>query len=258
MHADEHGPSAIPGNHDESASGSLRLFCSYAHEDEQMRTALGTHLAPLRNERLLVDWSDRDITPGTDWDTEISTRLSTSNIVLVLVSADFLASSYAYGKELRRALELHGTGALRVVPVILRPCTWTNLPIAKLHALPRDARPISTWEDRDSAYVSVVEGVARLARELSAASHTLLADWMTSRLLRLEVIRAVQRHLAQRGLYDGPIDGIPGPLTERAVGELQQMGGKRVDGKIGPDVIRLLTSPSDAVQPPRTGELRNG
>lgn len=251
MVAGEHGPSVIPGNPDEAASGSLRLFCSYAHEDEEMRSALRTHLAPLRNEKLLVDWSDRDITPGADWDTEISARLSTSNIVLVLVSADFLASSYAYGRELRRALELNDSGVLRVVPVILRPCVWTILPIAKLHALPEEARPVSTWDDRDSAYVSVVEGIARVARELSAASDSLLADWMTSRLLRHEVIWTVQRHLAQRQLYTGPIDGIPGLLTEHAVRQLQEMGGKRVDGKIGPDVIRLLTSSSDPFQSPQ-------
>jgi TIR domain/Putative peptidoglycan binding domain len=238
----ELGPSALPGHTDEAASGSLRLFWSYAHEDDQMRRELHTHLAPLRNEQLLVDWSDRDITPGTDWDTEISARLSSSNIVLVLVSADFLASSYAYGKELRRALELHDSGVLTVVPVILRPSLWRNLPIGRLQALPQDARPISTWEDRDSAYLSVVEGLATLARELSATSHTLLADWITSRLLRLEVIRTVQRHLAERQLYTGPIDGIPGPMTEHAVRALQRTGGKRVDGKIGPDVIQLLTS----------------
>jgi peptidoglycan hydrolase-like protein with peptidoglycan-binding domain len=134
---------------------------------------------------------------------------------------------------------------------------WTILPIARLHALPEEARPVSTWDDRDSAYVSVVEGIARVARELSAASDSLLADWITSRLLRHEVIRTVQRHLAQWQLYAGPIDGIPGRLTEHAVRQLQEMGGKRVDGKIGPDVIRLLTSSSDAfqsVQPsPQTG-----
>jgi hypothetical protein len=237
-----------PAGSDAVRPGTLRVFYSYAHRDEPLRAALQAHLSPLRRERILMDWWDRQIRPGAAWDTEIAAQLTSSHIVIVLLSAYFIASDYAYGKELATALEMHREGRLTVVPVIARPCHWRDLPIGQLQALPANGRAVTRWRDRDSAYVSVVEGIERIAQDQLAARHTLMEDWLTSRLLRRRVIRAVQEALVQRQLYDGPIDGDPGPLTERAVRQLQRQGGVHVDGRIGPDVISLVTTQAEASQ----------
>jgi hypothetical protein len=226
-------------------SGPLRLFYSYAHEDTSLLARLRTHLAPLRRDRILTDWCDREIMAGTEWDSEISDRLGSSDIVVVLVSADLLESDYVHGRELGRALRMHRAGRVRVVPVIAKDCLWQTQPIGKLQVLPAGAKPITNWKPRDSAYVSVVAGIERVAREITSNAHSLHDDWITSRLLRRRVIRAVQEHLTQLDLYAGPIDGVPGRQTEIAVRELQRRGNVRVDGMIGPDVIRLVTSAAD-------------
>src|SRR5215213_8783667 len=101
-------------------TGPLRLFLSYAHEDGGTADELRRHLAPLRHERIIVDWCDRDLVAGSDWDAAIRAKLESANLVVVLISADLLASTYAYGVELSRAMELHRSGTLRVVPVIVR------------------------------------------------------------------------------------------------------------------------------------------
>ncbi|MGH3091692.1 MAG: peptidoglycan-binding protein, partial [Gaiellaceae bacterium] len=53
-------------------------------------------------------------------------------------------------------------------------------------------------------------------------------------------VPGLQAALRARGLYLGQIDGIPGPLTDRAVRRLQRRHGLRVDGIAGPRTRRAL------------------
>jgi hypothetical protein len=221
--------------------GPLQLFLSYAREDQDMAADLRAHLAPLRYEKIVSDWYDRDLVAGADWDSEIRGRLERSDLVIALVSAAFLASSYAYGVEFAAALELHRCGRVRLVPVIVRNCYWQNLPLARLNVLPDAGRPVTGWANRDDAWVSVVAGVEAAAREaLEAARDDVVADWMAARLLRRRVIRYVQQCLLAEGLYPGPIDGEPGPNTERALLVYQRREGLVVDARIGPEVLERL------------------
>ena len=222
------------------SSGTLKVFFSYAHEDEDFVVNLQKHLMPLRHERVIEFWYDRDIEAGQGWDDEISGQLEQADMVVVLVSADLIASEYAYGKELRRALALQEERQLRVLPVIARNCRWQNLPIAKLQALPKSGKPITDWPNRDDGYVSAAVGIEEVARQLLATSSSLVNEWLTYRLMRRRVIRFVQRQLVGLGFYDGPIDGVPGPGTERALVDFQRERGLTVDAKIGPQVIQSL------------------
>jgi hypothetical protein len=221
-------------------SGPLSLFLSYAHVDAEIARTLRKHLAPLRHEGIVNDWQDRDLRPGEHWDDEISAQLESADIVVALISADFVASEYAYGREVRRALELHRSGELALLPVIARDYLWQNLPIAALQALPDGARPITSWSDPDAAYVSVVRGIESAARFRLEAGTSLVDDWLTSRLIRRRVIRSVQELLKASGYYSGPIDGVAGGMTERAVVAFQRKERITVDGMIGPEVIRHL------------------
>jgi hypothetical protein len=99
---------------------------------------------------------------GTAIDQEIAQRLEQSDIVLLLVSADFLASDYCYSVELRRALERHQQNLTRVVPIILRPVDWQHSPIGELKALPRDGKPVTNWRIRDAAFENVAHELRRL------------------------------------------------------------------------------------------------
>src|SRR5689334_14575040 len=99
----------------------LRAFVSYSHKDEALRATLDAHLASLVSQGVLELWHDRVIEAGVVWETEIQERLEAAEIVLLLVSSDFLASPYCYGREMQRALERHDQGLARVIPIILRP-----------------------------------------------------------------------------------------------------------------------------------------
>jgi energy-coupling factor transporter ATP-binding protein EcfA2 len=145
---------------------SMKLFFSYAHKDEPLRDELAKHLSLLKRQNIITDWHDRNITAGTNWAQAIDDNLDTANIILLLISSDFLASDYCYDKEMTRALEHHNQGTARVIPIILRPCDWHSAPFGKLQALPKDAKPVTKWDDPDEAFTHIAQGIRTAVAEL--------------------------------------------------------------------------------------------
>ena len=140
----------------------MKLFYSYSHKDEDFRDDMEKHLATLQQGGLIEEWHDRKIQPGQEIQEEIDQNLRDSDVVLLLLSPDFLASSECI-KETKRSLDLHDRSQVRVVPVIVRPCAWKeNHGLSKLLALPKDGKPISEWDNRDKAFLNVHDGVREI------------------------------------------------------------------------------------------------
>jgi hypothetical protein len=144
----------------------IEVFLSYSHRDEGLRHELDKHLSGLRRAGVISAWHDRMIDAGKEWEREIDSHLESASVILLLVSADFIASEYCYDKEMKRALQRHAAGEARVVPVILRPSDWQGLPFSKLQALPEKGRPVTSWPNRDKALANVAQGVRRMVEEL--------------------------------------------------------------------------------------------
>ena len=117
------------------------LFFSYSHVDENLRDQMEIHLSGLRRQGLIESWHDRRITAGEEFGPAIDAHIDTDDVILLLVSPDFIASDYCYQREMKRAIERHQRGEARVIPVILRPCDWHDLPFGKLLATPKDGTP---------------------------------------------------------------------------------------------------------------------
>src|SRR6266480_1309294 len=149
---------------------AVEVFYSYAHKDEELRNKLAEHLGSLRRQGYITQWHDRLIQPGTDWAQEIDTHLSTATIILLLISPSFLASDYCYGLELQRALERQAHNEARVIPIILRPVDWKGAPFEKLQALPTDAKPLTTWRNRDQAFLEVTRGLRKVIEEWTTSA----------------------------------------------------------------------------------------
>ena len=156
---------------DSPAPDPPRLFYSYAHEDEPLRDKLARHLSLLERRSVLSSWHDRNLAPGTPRNQEISRHLLEADLILLLISADFLASDYIWGRELEVALERHERGEARVIPVILRPTDWADAPFSHLEPLPRDGRPVTSWPDRDEAFASIASALREVASEIGAGRH---------------------------------------------------------------------------------------
>jgi TIR domain len=139
----------------------ISLFYSYSHKDEDLRRKLETHLAALRRSGLIAEWHDRKLEPGDAWKDEIDRHLMSADIMLLLVSADFIDSDYCWGEEMTKALARDAREEARVIPVILRYCRWQSTPLSRLQAVPKDAKPIKSWLDEDEAFDDVVAAIER-------------------------------------------------------------------------------------------------
>lgn len=134
-------------------------FISYSHKDEALKDHLLAHLAPLRREGSIDAWHDRKVAAGDRFDRAISSALESADVILLLVSSDFINSDYCYDVELRRAMERHEHGDAVVVPVILRACAWQGTPFGRLRATPRDGKAITSWTNQDEAFHDVAQAV---------------------------------------------------------------------------------------------------
>ncbi len=132
------------------------IFISYSHKDEFLKEQLDVHLSTLKHQGQIDAWHDRKIKAGDEFDSAISAELNRADVILLLVSPDFLASRYIRDVELKRAMERNKARDARVIPVILQFCDWEGTQFGKLLAAPKDGKPIKSWQDPDEAFLDVV------------------------------------------------------------------------------------------------------
>src|SRR6266700_1424162 len=163
---------------------TMNVFLSYAYKDEPWRDELAAYLSNLRWQGIISDWHERNIGLGREWSREIDPDLDTAQIILLLVSPDFVHSEYCYSLEMKHALQKHAARQARVIPIMLRPIIdWEDTPFTGLPTLPTYGTPVTTWPDRQEALLNVVKGIEAAAREpgadafpsLTAATDTTLA-----------------------------------------------------------------------------------
>jgi hypothetical protein len=170
------------GNRENRESRKVEIFCCYARKDQSLLLELTTHLAPLQREGLITLWADIDINAGAEWEKEINRHLNTASVILLLVSPDFIASDYCYSTEMRRAMERHEYGEVRVIPVILRPVIWEATLFGKLQALPQNAEPVTSnvWHTQDEAFLDVAKGIREVVLHLKDLSSSLPQETFSS------------------------------------------------------------------------------
>jgi hypothetical protein len=151
------------------APAALHVFVSYSHRDEEIKNELIKHISPLKRINLIADWHDRKIEAGDKWEQVISENLKKADIIILLVSIDFINSEYCYGTEMDAALDRETAGQAVIIPVIARSCMWKNSRFAPYQALPTDGKAIATWSDRDEALTVVSEGIRQVAERLISA-----------------------------------------------------------------------------------------
>lgn len=142
--------------------GGFNLFISYSHKDEDFKNELMSHFKGMIDKGTIKAWEGRAILPGQDWDLEIKKKLEEATVILFLVSSAFMDSDYIKDVEIKHAIERYDKKEVKIVPVILRPCDFDSLPLNKHLAVPTGRKPISRWDDRDEAYLDVVNHIKRM------------------------------------------------------------------------------------------------
>ncbi len=158
----------------------LNVVYCYARNDQDLCKKLDRHLASLKHDYDLKTWFDCEILPGENWEEAIKTQLDQADLILLLISADFVASDYCYNKEMPRALERHDRKEAKVIPILLRPVRWSKKPFEGLQMLPNNGQPVTQWSDSDVAFLDIAQGIERVVKELRA-------EWEKKQKIRDEV-----------------------------------------------------------------------
>ncbi len=147
---------------------AVKIFYSYAHEDKGHRETLEKHLSTLKQSALITEWSDRNINAGKEWAKEINSNIIIADIILLLISPDFMHSDYCHSVEMKRALERHENGTAKVIPIILRHGDYEGAVFNHLQALPTGNIPVThrKWSNRDEAFADVAQGIRKVVKEL--------------------------------------------------------------------------------------------
>jgi hypothetical protein len=152
----------------------ISLFSIYAPEDVSLHEHLERHLSSLKRQGLITLWSVDKILAGADRNVEIEKYLNAAQIILLLLSSDFLASEHC-DDVMMRALQRLKKDHIRVIAVILRPVDWEMLPLSELQVLPSNGKPMTSWSNRDDAYLLIVKEI----RKIILAQLNPIADYRT-------------------------------------------------------------------------------
>ncbi len=137
----------------------VTVFLSYSHVNEDYKKEMMTTLSPLITQNKIILWEDREIVASQDWSKVITTKLQEAELVICLVSRNFLSSKYCIETEVAEAIQQQKY----VLPVLLTSCAWLDYPfLAKSQAIPRDNKSIASFKDQDEAYNLVYEEIKRL------------------------------------------------------------------------------------------------
>ena len=144
------------------------LFYSYSltPKDRDLYLQLEAHLSLLRHKGVIREWRRQEVSQNQSGSVPADDYLTLADIILLLISADYLQSEYCYTQEMTRALKRHEAGEARVIPIILRACDLTDAPFQKLQALPTDGRPITSWSNPDEAWTTVAIGIRKAIESL--------------------------------------------------------------------------------------------
>jgi len=148
----------------------VKLFYSYSHRDEELKNELIAHLSLLSRQNIISSWHDRLIDVGSDIDKNISAELESSHIILLLISAHFIASDYCYETEMTKAIDKHKDGSAIVIPVILHPCDWQSAPFGKLKATPTDGKPVSDFDNQQKAFTIIAKDIRKAAEKFKIST----------------------------------------------------------------------------------------
>lgn len=145
------------------AATGKKVTILYCEADEKLSNELDKHLATLKNNKLIQTWLPSRILPGQQSDQIIEENIKNADIILLIISANFLASDELYKNQLQQALQKHSQGTAIVIPILMRPCLFEDTPFAKLPTLlPRMDGAVLEWESRDEAFTHIAQEIEKM------------------------------------------------------------------------------------------------
>ncbi len=136
---------------------AISVFISYSSADKSYKDRLKIALEPLERNGVLKAWDESDIIAGSVHSDELLDKISKTDLLLFLLSPDYLASQKAFSLEVKTAIERHQdpNDTVKIIPIITRFCDWAETDFKIFTALPNNGKPINSWPDPDEAYLQI-------------------------------------------------------------------------------------------------------
>jgi hypothetical protein len=151
----------------QTASCPIRLFLSYAHQDKKYFAELEKDLKLMKQNGLISMWSDHALTAGEKWEERILQELTEADVIVCQLSRDFLSSDFCFLIELDTAIKRKLAGKAELIAYVLRDCGWNEVPkLKQFQILPRGARPLCDWKEKNKYWRAVAEGIQEVVRRM--------------------------------------------------------------------------------------------
>ncbi len=145
---------------------SLNFYILYASQDRDYATELEKHLEPLQLQKSITIWSQEKVVAGQDLEEEIKEHLNDADVILPLLSTDFIVSEcYAY-LNAPQIFFKYKQGRVVLLPIYVRSVYLEPTPFFRMKKLPNDSLPISKWDDKDEAFEQVVLGIRNALKDV--------------------------------------------------------------------------------------------
>src|SRR5579859_1628810 len=141
-------------------SKDICILCCYAQKDEALQSELVKHTSILRRQRLITTWYDCQIERAENTREVVVSQLGQADIILLLISPDFLATDFYTNTEMRPVLGMRQIGRSYALPIIIRsidPTAWEHLLSRNPNVLLPDGKAVTDWPDSDEAFCKVTE-----------------------------------------------------------------------------------------------------
>lgn len=150
----------------------IKVFISYSHKDEDIKNELDAHLIGLKRSDKIEVWQDRALIGGDEWNETIIEELKIADLIILLISVNFLNSKYIWEKEVAIAMERHNNKTARVIPIIAKSCDFSDMSFAALQALPKNATPINNFVggERDLVYTEIAKSIKAVVNFMTGNS----------------------------------------------------------------------------------------
>lgn len=139
----------------------VSLLYVYASVDISFYNQIEKHLSQLKRQGFLSTWSVDKILAGANRDVEFEKHFSVAQVILLLLSSDFIASEHCYN-ILMYALQKQVEGLVYVIPLLIHPFDWENSPLSALQVLPKNGNPVAKWRNRDEAFTLITQEIRKI------------------------------------------------------------------------------------------------
>ncbi len=180
----------------------IKLFISYSHKDETLVSKFINHISPLKNNGLIEEWYDRKIKTGDNFQGEIDNSLEDADLICLMISDNFLSSN-ACMDEKNISLKLRLKKGIRVIPIILSPCLWTeDNELSELLAIPTDGKAITTFENQNSGWVDSIKWIKTICNSINRISELKLTESFNDFLNSADILTKSHKNKEQLFLKD--------------------------------------------------------